>query len=119
MKCILVAEDEQLARWSVSETLRLEHYEVAEAPDAQTAISLIDAKDFDAVVSDYRMPGPLDGLDVLKHFHELNPDKLIVLVTGQNGDKQGDIEAIGGIYLRKPVFIEDLLGIINRRLKDR
>jgi DNA-binding NtrC family response regulator len=116
MTAILVAEDEQLTRWSVSETLRNEHYEVAEAPNAQAAINLLDEKNFDAVISDYQMPGTLTGLDVLKHYHEHCPNKLKVLITGQNSDTKTEIEAIGGIYLQKPVFLEDLLGIVTRRL---
>jgi DNA-binding NtrC family response regulator len=118
MACILVAEDEHLTRWSVAESLRLEFYQVDEASDGESAIELINSKHFDAVVSDYLMSrGRLTGLDVLKHFHQLNPDKPIVLVTGQDGAKKAEVESIGGVYLRKPIFLEDLLGIINRRLR--
>lgn len=116
MTAILVAEDEQFTRWSVSETLRMERYEVKEAADGQAAIHLIEAKTFDVVISDYSMPGQLTGLDVLMRYHQQYPDKLKVLLTGQDGDARRKVESIGGIYLRKPVFLEDLLGIINSRL---
>jgi len=82
MASILVAEDEQLTRWNVAQTLRLESYEVDEAPDGETAIELIRNKSFDAVISDYLMPGRFTGLDVLKEFRQTHPDSLIVLLTG-------------------------------------
>jgi DNA-binding NtrC family response regulator len=115
MLTILVAEDENLARWSVAEFLREEKYDVDEAPDGETAINLIDSKRFDAVISDYRMPGGLTGLDVLRHYHHRCPDKAKVLMTAQNDVAQTEVEAIGGTYLSKPFLLEDLLGIINRR----
>jgi two-component system, response regulator PdtaR len=115
MIAILVAEDEDLARWSVAEFLREEKYQVDEVGDAQTAISLIDSKNFDAVITDYRMPGGLTGLDVLRHYHQRCPDKAKILITAQNDVSQTEVEAIGGTYLPKPFLLEDLLGIINRR----
>ena len=118
MKTILVAEDEQFTRWSVSEFLRREHFDVTEAEDGLTAIKLIDQKTFDAVVSDYLMPGGVNGLDVLRHYHKLWPEKLAVLVTGQDGVTKSGVEAIGGIYLRKPVFLEELLGILSSRIHE-
>jgi DNA-binding NtrC family response regulator len=118
MKAVLVAEDEPLARWSVSEFLRREGFEVAEADDGETAMELIDHEPFDIVISDYSLAGKLNGVDVLRHYHERRPEKLKVLITGQNGDAQADAEAIGGIYLRKPVFLEDLLAIVNSRIHE-
>lgn len=115
MKTILIAEDERLARWSVSEFLRTEHFEVTEADDGQTAVELIDHKAFDVVISDYSMPGKFNGLDVLRHYHELWPRKLKVLITGQNSDTKTEVEAIGGVYLKKPIFFEELLAIVNSR----
>ncbi len=118
MKPILVAEDEPLARWSVSEFLRREGFEVAEADNGEAAIKLIDQKPFEIVISDYSLSGKVNGLDVLRHYHKRWPDKLKVLITGQNGDAQADAEAIGGFYLRKPVFLEDLLAVVNSRINE-
>lgn len=116
MKTILVAEDEQFTRWTVSEFLRREHFEVTEAGDGATAIEFIDQRPFDAVISNYLMPGGLNGLDVLRRYHELSPEKLVVLVTGPDGVTKTEVEAIGGIYLEKPVFLEELLSILNSRV---
>ena len=118
MKLILVAEDEQLTRWSVSEFLRSEHFEVTEAPDGKTAIELIEQQHFDAVISDYSMPGRITGLDVLRHYRERWPEKLAVLITGHDADTKTEVEALGGIYLRKPIFLEELLGILSSRANE-
>lgn len=115
MKAILVAEDERLARWSVAEFLRSEHFTVTEAEDGQRAIELVDLQAFDAVISDYGLPGKLNGLDVLRRYHERCPEKIKVLITGRDIDVRTEVEALGGVYLQKPVFLEDLLAVVSSR----
>jgi DNA-binding NtrC family response regulator len=114
MRAVLVAEDEHLTRWSVAETLREENYEVDEVSTGEKAIDLIKAKTFDAVISDYHMPGTVNGLDVLRYYHRLAPGKMKVLITTKE-DTQSELQAIDGVLLSKPFLLEDLVGIINKR----
>jgi DNA-binding NtrC family response regulator len=114
MRTVLVAEDEHLTRWSVAQSLREENYEVHEASNGQSAIDLINAKTFDAVITDYHMAGTLNGLDVLKHYERKSPGKTKVLITDEVGAQQ-EVDAIGGILVPKPFLLEDLVGIVNRR----
>jgi CheY-like chemotaxis protein len=117
MKSVLVVEDEPLIRLSLVETLRAKKYEVAEARNGQSAIALIAAKSFDALICDSHMPGTMSGLDVLTYYHQLHPDKVKVLLTGQTSREAEDqIKAIGGIYLPKPFAIEDLAVMLARLL---
>jgi DNA-binding NtrC family response regulator len=118
MRTVLVAEDEHLTRWSVAESLREENYEVDEASNGETAIDLINAKAFDAVITDYRMSGTINGLDVLKHYAQKSPGKTKVLMTADD-DAQYELDAIGGVLVSKPFLLEDLVGIINRRSEIR
>jgi len=67
---ILVVEDEFLIRWMLSEELRSAGYHVIEACDASEALSAMKAVRPDLVISDVRMPGPLDGLDLLAWVKE-------------------------------------------------
>ena len=113
----LVAEDEHLTRWNIAGTLRMEHHEVDEAPDGKTAVNFLSTKRYDAVVSDFGMPGSVNGVDVLVCYHALCPENPAVLITAQDGEIQRDVEAFGGIYLRKPFFVEDLVALLNRRLR--
>jgi two-component system response regulator HydG len=120
MAAILVAEDEHLTRWTVAKSLRMDSHKVDEARDGKTAIRLIESKSFDAVVSDYRMPGALTGLDVLKYYHQLFPEKPKVLLTGRANDYTLEtLETIHAIYVPKPFLVEDLLGILDRLMHQR
>jgi DNA-binding NtrC family response regulator len=116
MARILVAEDEHLTRWSVARTLRFARYEVDEARDGETAVKLLRTETYDAVVSDFRMPGVVNGLDVLTYYHALCPKNPVILITAQDQGVQKSLEALGGIYIRKPFFVEDLLAILEKRL---
>jgi DNA-binding NtrC family response regulator len=118
MKAVLVAENEQLTRWSVAETLREENYEVDEVSSGEAAIDLIKTKPFDAVISDYHMAGTVNGLDVLSYYHRVAPGKIKVLITAKE-DTQYELKAIGGILLSKPFLLEDLVGIVNKRSDKR
>lgn len=116
MAAILVAEDEHLTRSCVARALQLEGYEVQEAGDGEAAIYCLRCKKFDAVISDFSLPGTLTGLDVLMFYHQLWPHNLIVLITANNVDPQ-KLHMMGAIYLPKPFSLDELLWVINRRLR--
>jgi DNA-binding NtrC family response regulator len=116
MATVLVVDDEPVIRFNIAEFLRAKDYQVDEARDGKTAIDLIDVKNFDAVISDHRMPGTVSGVDVLTLFHQRDPDKVKVLITAY-GDAtvQKQVDAIGGLLIPKPFLFGDLLRALNRQ----
>ena len=63
-----------------------------------------------AVLTDLRMPGMVDGLEVLRVQNELSPRTKTILVTAY-GSNQIKFQAatLGAVYLDKPVQLDDLL----------
>ena len=60
---MLVAEDEALIRWALTDALRREGFAVIEACNAAEALDIIRAGITpEALLTDILMPGPIDGL---------------------------------------------------------
>lgn len=111
MSCnILVVEDEPLSRRNIVTFLQRAGHTVREADTGEAAIDLITTHDFQAVISDLRLPGELNGLDVLKHQNQTDPGKRLILITGFGSDEvQSAAKQLGAIYLEKPLSMRGLL----------
>ena len=77
---ILVVDDENVARQSLTDILKLEGYNVASAPNGQAAVEYVRTHPVDLMIVDLRMPG-MDGLEVVQVVNQMAPDTEIVLLT--------------------------------------
>ena len=79
MATILVADDEQLIRWSLSERLQADGLRVVEAATGQEAIDKVH-EGVDLVLLDFKLPD-IDGVTVLRQIKEFDPDVVVILLT--------------------------------------
>jgi DNA-binding NtrC family response regulator len=117
---ILIAEDEDGVRDSLTQVLQEEGYQVVATADGDTAIAALNAREFDVVLSDLRMPGA-DGLAVLRHAREVAPQTLVLLMTA-HATVETAVEALRGgaqDYLLKPVMFDDLLHKVEALIEHR
>ena len=77
---ILVVDDENVARQSLTDILKLEGYNVASAPNGQAAVEYVRMHPIDLMIVDLRMPG-MDGLEVVQVVNQMAPDTEVVLLT--------------------------------------
>src|SRR6185295_19910543 len=99
---VLVVEDDSLIRWSLSERLRHEGYDVIEAGTAAEAAEQA-ANGIDLALLDYRLPDG-DGLAVMRRLRELDPDTLVIMLTAHTA-VETVVEAMRGgafDYATKP-----------------
>ena len=110
MEKILVVDDEQSLRDVLSIMLKRAGYAVTSAMDGEEAIEFLNKEIFDLVITDLRMPGMVDGLEVLRVQNEVSPGTKTILVTAY-GSNQIRYQAaeLGAVYLDKPVQLDDLL----------
>lgn len=80
---ILLVEDEFLIRLTMVEFLQEAGFEVVEAWDVACAIEVLaSGKTFQALFTDVRMPGALDGIDLAHHVRRQHPLMPILVVSG-------------------------------------
>jgi CheY-like chemotaxis protein len=82
---ILLVEDEVLVRMTLADQLRGAGYIVLEASSADEALDLLQGHDgVRLVLSDIRMPGRLDGVELAHTIRARCPGIKIVLASGES-----------------------------------
>ena len=80
---VLLVEDEVFIRIDTAEHLRARGFEVVEAGSADDAVEYVASGErIDVLVTDIRMPGSLDGLDLAARLRAEQPDLPIVVASG-------------------------------------
>jgi two-component system response regulator AtoC len=114
---ILVVDDEALIRWSLSERLQSEGYDVLEADTGQAALEKL-PDGVDLVLLDYRLPDT-DGVSILRKIKEFDQDILVILLTAY-ASVETAVEAMKlGAYhfANKPFNLDDISATVARALE--
>ncbi len=78
---ILVVDDERIAVKNLEHILKKEGYSVTGTESASNALKLLEKQEFCVVLTDLRME-KIDGMQILKKCHELQPDTEVIMITG-------------------------------------
>jgi CheY-like chemotaxis protein len=106
---ILIAEDDDSFREMIQDFLKTPQRIIFSFKNGQEAIQALRKGKFDLVISDLMMPGA-DGMEVLREAKEMNPDSVVILVTGY-ASLDSALRAIRGgayDYIRKPFKLDEL-----------
>lgn len=115
--CILIVDDDTALLQALPQALylRMPGVEVDTCDSALDAVEKIKHNDYDAIVSDIKMPG-MDGLALLGKVRELQPATPTLLITG-HGDHNLAIQALrGGAYdfIQKPIDRDYFVAALQR-----
>ncbi len=116
---VLIIDDEKHTREGLQQALQ-ESYDVSVAASADEGFNLMEAQEFDVIVTDLRMPGK-SGLKVIDKALALANKPAVIMMTAY-GSIDTAVEAMrrGAVdFLTKPVNIERLEILIQRALKTR
>jgi CheY-like chemotaxis protein len=83
---ILIVDDEPALRELAQEWAKAEGHDVLVANSADEALTLLQAKAFDILVTDIIMPGEIDGLGLAEEASERYPAMNILLMSGYSKD---------------------------------
>src|SRR6516225_7747657 len=120
MPNILVCDDERSICEMLEITLRREGYKIETVNSGEAAKKKLDAALFDVVITDIKMPN-INGIEVLRHAHQVSPDSAVILMTAVD-DYEAAVRAVkaGGAtdYIRKsPALVEEIKLAIQRTLE--
>jgi DNA-binding NtrC family response regulator len=117
---ILVVEDEKAIQLALSGLLRRQGYEVDVAGTGDDAVSLLNERAFDLVLTDLALGRGPSGMDVLRAAKELRPETVVVMITA-HGSETIAVEAMKAgaeDYVPKP-FDNDEIRLVVQRALDR
>lgn len=78
---IVVVDDDPAALRAVSRLLQERGYIVHSLPGGQEAIDFANTAPFDVLLTDFRMPGGLDGLTTVRAVRRINPQVVAIVMT--------------------------------------
>jgi two-component system response regulator AtoC len=119
LRNVLVVDDDASMRHLLSVILRDHGYEPRSVASAEDALKELDARAYDLVLTDVRMPG-MGGLELLRSLQRRDPD-LVVIVMSAYGTHDTAIEAVKAgawDYLSKP-FRPDEVVLVVRKAEER
>jgi len=120
MNSILVVDDEKSLRDFLTIMLENEGYTVETASSGEKAVKLILEKDYDLVLTDFRMK-KANGIEVLEAVKEHNPITPVVLMTAY-ASAETAVEAMkkGAYdYISKPFNVEDLQLMVKNAIEKK
>ena len=107
---IMVVDDEQIIRISITDELKEAGYNVEAFASAVSALEKLQTEKFDLIITDIKMP-ELDGLTFLQKVKSLRPDTFVLMMTAY-GSVETAVEAMkkGAYhYLSKPFDMDELI----------
>lgn len=116
MNKILVIDDDESTRVSLSTYLDELGYEVFDASNGLKALELVKEKSPDLIISDIKMPG-LNGIELAYVVKGLKFNIPIILVSCYENTELRFAESYYFSYLPKPLNISDLRVNIGMALK--
>jgi two-component system copper resistance phosphate regulon response regulator CusR len=107
---VLVVEDEEKTRESVTEGLQLEDWHAVGVPAGLDAARMLDAERFDLVILDWMLPDQ-DGLELLQRLRQRGVHVPVLMLTARStlADRVAGLETGADDYLSKPFAFAELL----------
>jgi len=119
---ILVVDDETNIRNILRRILEKEGYRVLTAPDGETALRIIKAREPEVILLDLMMPG-IDGREVCWRVREFSPTTRIIYFTAKteltSPLKAKELHSGADAFIAKPATSKRILSMVDSMLSNR
>ena len=118
---MLFVDDEPSIRLTLPAILRMHGHSVEVAASVSEALTAIQSRKFDVLISDLNIGNAGDGFTVVSAMRRTQPECVTLILTGYPGFESA-LQAIRSQvddYLVKPTQVERLVQTIERKISDR
>lgn len=117
MKQILVIDDDMDMSRLLCHFLGRKGFQATGAFSGAKGLDKFKEAHFDVVLCDFRL-GDMDGVDILKEIKKINPETVVIIITGYSDVKMAvEVMRLGAFdYITKPLIPEEVINVINRGL---
>jgi two-component system response regulator HydG len=117
---LLIVDDEFSVRDSLAKWFREDGYEVATAEGASDALSRLAESKWDLALVDIKMRGT-DGIELQRRFHEIDPEMLVIIMTGYASVETAVTALKNGAYdyVTKPLDPDELSHTVGKALSHK
>ena len=120
MSKLLIIDDDQDICLLLSKFLDKKGFKTSVANKGDEAVERLKKESFDLVLLDYKLPDT-NGLDMLQRIKILNPETIVIIITGYSDMKTAISTLKNGAYdyVTKPLYPDEILMTINNALETR
>jgi DNA-binding NtrC family response regulator len=118
MQRVLVIDDDEMVRGTLSLTLRAGGYDCTTASNTLAGIALAETERFDIALIDINMPG-LDGFEAVKAIAHVKPSVAIVAMSGRPSQDYAVLATSMGAhaFMQKPFKRQHLFAALEDAVK--
>jgi len=115
-KPILIVDDEKNIRLTVAKAMEAFGVDIGEAGSGEEALSRIKEKDYGVIILDLKLPGGMDGIEVLRQVRETRPDIHVIMISAY-GTVDSAVEAmkLGAVdFIQKPFAVAEIRELVAK-----
>ncbi|MCF7805529.1 MAG: sigma-54 dependent transcriptional regulator [Candidatus Marinimicrobia bacterium] len=117
---ILIADDEQEIRESLSVVLEDEGYNCTTAEDGAAALERVEEANFDILIADIKMPN-LDGMELVEKTNQISPQTMSIIITAY-ATVETAVRALrsgASDYILKPLDFDEVIMRVKHLMDHR
>lgn len=114
--CVLLVEDDFLIRDMLAEALRDFGYDVIEVARGDIALDIVEIppKEFTVLVTDYHMPGNVNGIQVAAYIRKKAPSIPVIIISARPDIVEPELHSIPTYHLlQKPFLATTLVNLVQ------